>query len=80
MLWRAPSPAVRHVVAHHLPDRLRADPVDVTFMCAGLQCQPFLTRLASRPRLHARAVVLDRHTAAAVGVGTATGRNARIVA
>ena len=33
----------RDVLAHHRPDRLRVIPLDVTFVRAGLQCQPVRT-------------------------------------
>ena len=45
VLGRAVMPARRDVVADHPADRLRALPVDIAFVRAGLQRQPFGARL-----------------------------------
>src|SRR3954454_4806047 len=53
------------VLAHHRPDRLRTVPLDVTFMRAGLQRQPFRAGLAPRPR--PGPIVAGRDAGAPVG-------------
>src|SRR3954471_5831849 len=55
------------VLAHHRPDRLRTVPLEVTFMRAGLQRQPFGAGLAPRPRFGP--IVAGRDAGAPVGVG-----------
>ena len=59
VLGRAMAVGGRNVVAHHLPDRLRALPLDVAFMGSGLQCQPLRARLASGSRLGSGTIVLQ---------------------
>ena len=46
VLRRSMMPACGHVVAHHLADRLRPLPADVTLMDAWDQRQPFGSRLS----------------------------------
>ncbi len=74
LLRRAAAAGCRGVVTSHFPDRLRAVPVDITFVRPGFERQPFRARPAPRARLGARAIVLDRHAGAAIGVGAAIGR------
>src|SRR3954453_4087859 len=64
----------RDVLAHHLPDRLRAVPVDISLMRARLQRQPFRACLAPGADLGPRTVVVHRDARLAIGIGAAISR------
>jgi len=70
----AVTPGARCVVADHLTDRLCAVPVDVPFVRARLQCQPFLPRPAPDASLGTRSVVAHGCARLAVSIRTAIGR------
>ena len=70
MLGCAVMSALRDVITDHLADCLCSFPTYVAFMCARLQCQPFITILPAsnrRPEPH-------RCPGLAVGIGSAIGR------
>src|SRR6202040_2889232 len=76
MLWRSVMSARGHVVAHHLADRLRPLPADVTLMDAWDQRQPFGSRLTTAPGSdHACCCIIAcRDTTLTIGVGAAVDR------
>src|SRR5262245_60844310 len=71
MLGRAMMTARRHVVTHHLADRLRPFPVDITFMSARHQRQPLAARLAAFLHSNARTVITCRDTGLTIRIGAA---------
>src|ERR1700738_4127344 len=76
VLRRSVMSAREHVVAHHLADRLRPLPADVTLMDAWDQRQPFGSRLTTAPGSdHACCCIIScRDTTLTIGVGAAVGR------
>src|SRR6266404_8974709 len=76
VLWRSVMSACGQVVAHHLADRLRPLPADVTLMDAWDQRQPFGSRLTTAPGLdHACGCIIScRDTTLTIGVGAAVDR------
>jgi hypothetical protein len=73
VLGSAGIPGARGIITDHLADRLCAVPVDVTFMRARPQCQPFLARLAPGASLRTRPVIAHGRACLAVGIRTAIG-------
>jgi hypothetical protein len=71
MLGRTMMPACRNVLAHHPADRLRPLPIEVPFVRARLQRQPFLARLATALGAGDRAAVLRHGASFTIGIGTA---------
>src|ERR1700680_2321884 len=76
MLWRSVMSARGHVVAHHLADRLRPLPADVTLMDAWDQRQPFGSRLTTAAGSdHPCCYIIScRDTTLTIGVGAAVDR------
>src|SRR6266481_3426047 len=76
VLWRSVMSARGHVVAHHLADRLRPLPADVTLMDAWDQRQPFGSRLTTAPGSdHSCCCIIScRDTTLTIGVGAAVDR------
>src|SRR5258708_1114696 len=76
VLRRSVMSACRHVVAHHLADRLRPLPADVTLMDAWDQRQPFGSRLTMAPGSdHSCCCIIScRDTTLTIGVGAAVDR------
>src|SRR6266403_1030226 len=76
VLWRSVMSACGQVVAHHLADRLRPLPADVTLMDAWDQRQPFGSRLTTAPGSdHACGCIIScRDTTLTIGVGAAVDR------
>src|SRR5882724_11290345 len=76
VLRRSVMSACGHVAAHHLADRLRPLPADVTLMDARDQRQPFGPRLTTAPGSdHACCCIIScRDTTLAIGVGAAVDR------
>src|SRR5262249_55601436 len=66
--------ARRDVLAHHPADRLRTLPVEITFVRAGLQRQPFLARLAAATGANVRASVSRHRSGFTIGIGAAVDR------
>src|ERR1700733_8132069 len=65
--------AVRCVLTDHLSDRLRALPVDVTFVHTRLQREPVLAGLAAHARPRNRPVVAYDRARLAIGIRAAIG-------
>ena len=63
-----------NVVADHRADCFRAFPIDITFVRAGLQYQPFVARLSAASNLGYGAIVMRSNTGPSVGVRTAINR------
>src|SRR6266478_4939747 len=76
VLRRSVMSACGQVVAHHLADRLRPLPADVTLMDAWDQRQPFGSRLTTAPGSdHACGCIIScRDTTLTIGVGAAVDR------
>src|SRR3984893_14619508 len=76
VLRRSVMSACGQVVAHHLADRLRPLPADVTLMDAWDQRQPFGSRLTTAPGSdHACGCIIScRNTTLTIGVGAAVDR------
>src|ERR1700722_193675 len=76
VLRRSVMSACGHVVAHHLADRLRPLPADVTLMGAWDQRQPFGSRLTTAPGMDhvCRCHIFCRDTTLTIGVGAAVDR------
>src|ERR1700730_10432689 len=76
VLRRSVMSARGHVVAHHLADRLRPLPADVTLMDAWDQRQPFGSRLTTAAGSdHACCCIIScRDTTLTIGVGAAVDR------
>src|SRR5258706_3291688 len=76
VLRRSVMPACGHVVAHHLADRLRPLPADVTLMDAWDRRQPFGSRLTTAPGSdHGCGCIIScRDTTLTIGVGAAVDR------
>src|SRR6202163_2448294 len=75
VLRRSVMSACGHVVVHHLADRLRPLPADVTLMDAWDQRQPFGSRLTTAPGSdHSCFIISCRDTSLTIGVGAAVDR------
>src|SRR3984957_20433368 len=76
VLRRSVMSACGHVVAHHLADRLRPLPADVTLMGAWDQRQPFGSRLTTAPGSDCACccIISCRDTTLTIGVGAAVDR------
>src|SRR5258706_11939731 len=76
VLRRSVMSACGHIVAHHLADRLRPLPADVTLMDPWDQRQPFGSRLTTAPGSdHSCCCIIScRDTTLTIGVGAAVDR------
>src|ERR1700733_8818642 len=76
VLRRSVMSACGHVIAHHLADRLRPLPADVTLMDVWDQRQPFGSRLTTAPWSDhvCCGIISCRDTTLTIGVGAAVDR------